>query len=77
MMAPLLFFLKTNMSSSSYPRYYTEFSKMDNDNNRNHNCKIESFFQFYCSMITNQSNNYMARLPAFNQCLSTEYKKKK
>jgi hypothetical protein len=73
MMAPLcirnIFFFLTNMS------HPIEFHPKMDDKNEKHNCKLDAFFQFYCSIVTNRSNNYMARLPAFGQCVSTNHKK--
>ncbi len=66
------------MSSSRYSRYFyenIEFPKNDTDKNIEHNCELDAFFQFYCSIISNRSNNYMVRLPAFDQCLSTTNRK--
>jgi len=62
------------MSSSRYSQYFygnIEFPQTDPDKKIEHNCKLDAFFQFYCSIISNRSNNYMARLPAFDQCLLT------
>lgn len=67
----LFFFLSILMSSRKYPRYFysnIEFPKIDIKKTKQHNCYIDGFFQFYCSILTNRSNNYLARLPAFNQC---------
>lgn len=63
----------TLMSSSGYTRYFygnMEFPNNGTDKNLAHNCELDSFFRFYCSIITDRSENYLARLPAFNQCLS-------
>ncbi len=68
------------MSSPRYPRYFyghIEFPTIDINNNKGHNCNIDAFFQFYCSVVTSRSNNYMARLPTFNQCLLTTDKNNK
>ena len=60
------------MFSSKYRRYFyghIEFPKVNTTKNLSFNCELNAFFSFYCSMISNQSNNYMARLPTFDQCL--------
>ncbi len=73
-----LFLFDTHMSSSRYSQYFygnIEFPQNDLDKNIEHNCKLDAFFQLYCSIISNRSNNYMARLPVFDQCLLTTNKK--
>ena len=60
------------MSSSKYFYSHLEFPQNESEKKTEHNCKLEAFFQFYCSIISNQSKNYMTNLPAFNQCLANK-----
>ena len=60
------------MSPSKYSRYFygdIEFPKINTEQNFKYNCQFDAFFQFYCFVVSNRSNNYMARLPDFDQCL--------
>lgn len=66
------FLLNIFMSSSRYAQYFygnIEFPSTNTEKNVAHNCELDSFFRFYCSIITSRSDNYLARLPAFNQTL--------
>ncbi|UJR36330.1 hypothetical protein I4U23_029058 [Adineta vaga] len=66
------------MSSISYPRYFysdIEFPKSHFEKNTSSNCGLDGFFQFYCSLVTSRTNDYLARLPAFDQCLSSRVEK--
>lgn len=61
------------MKKKKFPQYFyshIEYPELDRETSMRPSCELEGFFKFYCSILNGRSQNYIARLPAFDQCTS-------
>jgi len=53
-------------------KVYPEYFYPKNDLTKSKNCFLDQFFEHYALAVMEKSNIYLARLPAFGQCISKE-----